>query len=106
MVREPDPDPIRNGGADVTAAMNIVSEKTVICMPDPQDGTRWAELMTINGISLHVDVPGGLASTSTELLIDGASYLPMQSSIEITTVEGGVSLVTTVAVGANRHRTA
>lgn len=78
--------------------MDIVAEKTVLCVPNQQSSTGYAELLTLDGITLNVDVPGGFGSTATQLVIEGKSYLPLASSIEITKTDGGVSVVTAIAV--------
>lgn len=91
---------LRNVGPPTLAGMDIVAEKTVLYTHDPQNRGQYVELLALDGVSLNVDSGNGFMTLSTRLVIDGVDYLPVQSGIEITKVDGGVSLVTTLVVVA------
>lgn len=82
----------------VAGVINVPAQKTVFCTLDSTDETRYVELLTLDGVTLNLDSPGGLGATSTNLLIDGVSYLPYGCSVEIGRDSGVVSVVTTVLV--------
>lgn len=73
------------------------AQKTVFCTLDSADPTRYVELLTIDGITINTD-NGFLSPTSTNYVINGASYLPYRCSVEINQVGESVTVVTTVLV--------
>lgn len=77
-------------------------QKTVFCTLDPADQTRYIELLTLDGVTLNIDSPGGLSATQTNLVIDGTKYLAYGCGIDIKRDCEVVTIVTSVLVTAMR----